>query len=152
VTSALTEHIAGIRLVDNRVHGFWQTAGDRRQVLTEDRLARIFLPAAGVRDWPVDTSLPGAIAGPPEMADVSGGGVGEIVRLEQAAAAPDDYADAFRRILHQLVGQAGGKCIQRAMSAGPVQISGTPGTLTSHSSPAIRCCAVVPGVAQGRAF
>ncbi|MEZ0359566.1 amidohydrolase family protein [Mycobacterium sp. SA01] len=155
--SALGDHIAGIRLVDNHVHGYWLTVGDRRRFenglneaniepladfdsgfdtqlgfavrahcapllglaehvdpqtywerrseLTEDQLARLFLPAAGVSDWLVDTGLPGAIAGLPEIADASGGEVGEIVRLEevaeQAAAAGGDYADAFRRILHQ---------------------------------------------------
>lgn len=157
VPSALDDHIAGIRLVDNHVHGYWLTGGDRRRFenglneaniepladfdsgfdtqlgfavrahcapllglaehvdpqsywkrrseLTEEQLARVFLPAAGVSDWLVDTGLPGAIAGLPEIADASGGEVGEIVRLEevaeQAAAAPGDYADAFRRILHQ---------------------------------------------------
>ncbi|KDF02184.1 amidohydrolase [Mycolicibacterium aromaticivorans JS19b1 = JCM 16368] len=155
--SALGDHIAAIRLVDNHVHGYWLTAGDRRRFenglneaniepladfdsgfdtqlgfavrahcapllglaehvdpqtywerrseLTEDQLARLFLPAAGVSDWLVDTGLPGAIAGLPEIADASGGEVGEIVRIEevaeQAATAPGDYADAFRRILHQ---------------------------------------------------
>ncbi|WP_445165276.1 amidohydrolase family protein [Mycolicibacterium sp. Dal123E01] len=156
-TSALADHIAGIRLVDNHVHGYWLTPGDRkrfenglneantepladfdsgfdtqlgfavrahcapplglskhvdpqgywerRSELTEDQLARVFLPAAGVSDWLVDTGLPGAIAGLPEMADASGGAVGEIVRLEQvaeqAAAAPGDYVEAFRRTLHE---------------------------------------------------
>ncbi|MCV7343048.1 amidohydrolase family protein [Mycolicibacterium rhodesiae] len=153
----LDDHIAGIRLVDNHVHGYWLTSGDRgrfenglneaniepladfdsgfdtqlgfavrahcapllglaehvdpqtywerRSELSEDQLARVFLPAAGVSDWLVDTGLPGDIAGLPEIADASGGEVGEIVRLEevaeQAAACPGDYADAFRRILHQ---------------------------------------------------
>ncbi|MBB3603980.1 hypothetical protein FHT40_003641 [Mycolicibacterium sp. BK556] len=157
VITPLADHIAGMRLVDNHVHGFWLTTGDRgrfenglneaniepladfdsgfdtqlgfavrahcapllglpehvdpqgywerRQQFTEDQLARVFLPAAGVSDWLVDTGLPGAIAGLSEMAETSGGSVGEIVRLEhvaeQAAAAPGDYADAFRRILHQ---------------------------------------------------
>jgi predicted TIM-barrel fold metal-dependent hydrolase len=155
--SALADHIAGVRLVDNHVHGYWLTSGDRgrfenslneaniepladfdsgfdtqlgfavrahcapllglpehvdpqdywerRRELTEDQLARVFLPSAGVSDWLVDTGLPGAIAGLPEMTDASGGAVGEIVRLEQvaeqAAAARGDYADAFRRILHE---------------------------------------------------
>ncbi|MBI3693191.1 MAG: amidohydrolase family protein [Mycolicibacterium aromaticivorans] len=157
MSSALDDHIAGLRLVDNHVHGYWLTSGDRRRFenglneaniepladfdsgfdtqlgfavrahcapilglaehvdpqsywerrseLTEELLARLFLPAAGVSDWLVDTGLPGGIAGLPEIADASGGGVGEIVRLEQvaeqAAASPGDYADAFRRILHQ---------------------------------------------------
>ncbi|MCV7020579.1 amidohydrolase family protein [Mycolicibacterium aichiense] len=155
--SALDDHIAGIRLVDNHVHGYWLTSGDRRRFenglneaniepladfdsgfdtqlgfamrahcapllglaehsdpqtywerrseLTEEQLARVFLPAAGVSDWLVDTGLPGAIAGLPEIAAASGGEVGEIVRLEevaeQAAASSGDYADAFRRILDQ---------------------------------------------------
>ncbi len=157
MTTAVDDHIADVRLVDNHVHGFWLMSGDRRRFenglneantepladfdsgfdtqlgfavrahcapllglpehaepqsywerrseLTEDQLARVFLPAAGVSDWLVDTGLPGEIAGLPEMAQASGGGVGEIVRLEQlaeqAAAAPGDYADAFRRILHE---------------------------------------------------
>ncbi len=29
--SALTDHIAGVRLVDNHVHGYWLTSGDRRR-------------------------------------------------------------------------------------------------------------------------
>lgn len=155
--SALVDHIAGVRLVDNHVHGYWLTSGDRRRFenglneaniepladfdsgfdtqlgfavrahcapllglpehvhpqmywdrrheWTEEQLARVFLPAAGVSDWLVDTGLPGAIAGLPEIGGASGGTVGEIVRLEQiaeqAAAAEGDYADAFRRILHE---------------------------------------------------
>ncbi len=86
-------------------HAEPQSYWERRSELTEDQLARVFLPAAGVSDWLVDTGLPGEIAGLPEMTQASGGGVGEIVRLEQlaeqAAAAPGDYADAFRRILHE---------------------------------------------------
>lgn len=157
MSSALDEHIAGVRLVDNHVHGYWLTSGDRRRFenglneantepladfdsgfdtqlgfavrahcapllglanhagpqsywerrseLTEDELARVFLPAAGVSDWLVDTGLPGSIAGLPEMTQASGGTAAEIVRLEQlaelAAAEPGDYAEAFRRILHE---------------------------------------------------
>ena len=157
MTAALDDHIAGVRLVDNHVHGYWLTSGDRgrfenglneantdpladfdsgfdtqlgfavrahcapllglanhvephtywqrRSEFTEDQLARLFLPAAGVDEWLVDTGLPGAIAGLTEIAATSGGRVREIVRLEQvaeqAAAAADDYADAFRRILHE---------------------------------------------------
>ena len=162
MTSALADHIAAVRLVDNHVHGYWLTSGDRRRFenglneanidpladfdsgfdtqlgfavrahcapllglpehvdpqdywerrreMTEDQLARVFLPAARVSDWLVDTGLPGAIAGLPEVAGASGGTVGEIVRLEQvaeqAAAAPGDYADAFRRILHDRTANA----------------------------------------------
>ena len=108
--SALTEHIAALRLVDNHVHGYWLSAGersrfenglneantdplaafdsgfdtplgfavrahcapllglpahaepqrywDRRCELSEPGLAEVFLPAAGVSDWLVDTGLP----------------------------------------------------------------------------------------------
>lgn len=154
--SALTEHIAALRLVDNHVHGYWLSAGersrfenglneantdplaafdsgfdtplgfavrahcapllglsahaepqrywDRRCELSEPGLAEVFLPAAGVSDWLVDTGLPGDIAGLTEMSAASGGCAHEIVRLEQvaeqAAASPGDYASAFRAILH----------------------------------------------------
>lgn len=156
VATALDDHIAGVRLVDNHVHGYWLTSGDRRRFenglneanvepladfdsgfdtqlgfavrahcapllglpehvdpqiywdrrseLTEPQLAQVFLPAAGVSHWLVDTGLPGNVAGLTEMAGASGGDAGEIVRLEQvaeqAAASAGDYADAFRRILH----------------------------------------------------
>lgn len=156
VATALDDHIAAVRLVDNHVHGYWLTSGDRRRFenglneaniepladfdsgfdtqlgfavrahcapllglpehvdpqsywerrseLTEHQLAQVFLPAAGVSHWLVDTGLPGNVAGLTEMADASGGDAGEIVRLEQvaeqAAASAGDYADAFRRILH----------------------------------------------------
>lgn len=157
MTSALARHISGVQLVDNHVHGYWLTSGDRlrfenglnegntepladfdsgfdtqlgfavrahcapllglpehvdpqdywsrRCTMTEDQLAKAFLPAAGVSDWLIDTGLPGAIAGLPEMAGASGGRTGEIIRLEQvaeqAAASPGDYAEEFRRILQE---------------------------------------------------
>ena len=156
-SSALTEHIAALRLVDNHVHGFWRSPGDRRRFenglneantealadfdsgfdtqlgfavrahcapllglpehagpqqywdrrreLPETELARVFLPAAGVSDWLVDTGLPGDIADPAEIAAASGGRAHEIVRLEQvaeqAAATSGGYAEAFRAILHE---------------------------------------------------
>ncbi len=155
--SALAEHIAALRLVDNHVHGYWLSAGDRsrfenglneanteplaefdsgfdtplgfavrahcapllglpahaepqrywdrRCELSEPGLARVFLPAAGVSDWLVDTGLPGDIAGLTEMSAASGGCAHEVVRLEQvaeqAAATPGDYASAFRETLHE---------------------------------------------------
>ncbi len=75
---------------------------DRRCVHTESELARLFLPAAGVSDWLVDTGLPD-VAGLAGVAEASDGPAHEIVRLEQvaeeAAAEPGDYADNFRRIL-----------------------------------------------------
>lgn len=75
---------------------------ERRAEFTETELARIFLPAAGVSDWLVDTGLPD-VAGPDRISEVSGGRAQEIVRLEQvaeqAAAAPGDYVGNFREIL-----------------------------------------------------
>ena len=86
-------------------HADPQSYWERRSELSEDELARVFLPAAGVVDWLVDTGLPGSVAGLSEMTQASGGAVAEIVRLEQvaeqAAAASGDYAEAFRRILHE---------------------------------------------------
>lgn len=154
VRQALAEHIAGLELVDNHVHGFWLEPADRRRFEnglneantepladfdsgfdtqlgfavrahcapllglpahadpqrycaarerhTAQELARIFLSAAGVRDWLVDTGLEG-LAGLPDIAGAAGGRVHEVIRIEQvaeqAAGAPGDYAAAFREIL-----------------------------------------------------
>ena len=151
---ALAEHIAGLELVDNHLHGFWLTSAERsrfenglneantepladfdsgfdsqlgfavrahcapllglaahadpqaywdaRSEHTEPELAEIFLSAAGVRDWLVDTGLEN-LAGLGDIADAGGGRVHEVVRIEQvaeqAAAAPGDYAAAFREML-----------------------------------------------------
>ena len=151
----LAEHIAGLRLVDNHVHGYWLTSGDRRrfenalnEANTEPladfdsgfdtqlgfavrahcapilglaphvephlywerrseraaaQLAGVFLAAAGVSDWLVDTGLSADVAGPPDIAAASGSAAHEILRLEQiaeqAASAPGGYAEAFREIL-----------------------------------------------------
>ena len=152
---ALAEHIAELRLVDNHVHGYWLTSGDRRRfenALNEANtepladfdsgfdtqlgfavrahcapilglaphvephlywerrseraaaeLAGVFLAAAGVSDWLVDTGLSADVAGPAEIAAASGSAAHEILRLEQiaeqAASAPGGYAEAFREIL-----------------------------------------------------
>ena len=83
-------------------HAAPQAYCERRSTLTETELARIFLPAADVGDLLVDTGTPD-VAGPAEIAEVSGSAAREVVRLEQvaeqAAAAPGDYADNFREIL-----------------------------------------------------
>lgn len=150
----IAEHLAGLSLVDNHVHGFWTSATDRarfenglnegniepladfdsgfdsqlgfavraqcapllglpahadpdsywdrRSSHTEAELAAIFLPAAGVSDWLVDTGLRD-VAGLAEIAQASGNAVHEIIRLEevaeQAAAAPGDYIANFRETL-----------------------------------------------------
>jgi predicted TIM-barrel fold metal-dependent hydrolase len=77
---------------------------DQRSRIGETELARLFLPAAGVGDWLVDTGI-GGVAGVADMAALSGGGAHEVVRLEevaeQAARAPGDYAAAFEEILHR---------------------------------------------------
>jgi len=76
---------------------------NRRDGYRPDELARLFLSAAGVSDWLVDTGLTDDVAGVPEMSAADSGDVHEIVRLEQvaeqAAAAGGDYARAFRDIL-----------------------------------------------------
>ncbi len=78
---------------------------DRRREFGETELARLFLPAAKVSDWLVDTGIGEDTAGTAEMAELSGNRAREIVRLEQvaeqAARAPGDYASEFEEILHR---------------------------------------------------
>ncbi len=153
--AALADHIAGVPLIDQHVHGCWLSAGDRRRFenglneantepladfdsgfdsqlgfairahcapllglpkhagaeeywqrrgeLTETELARIFLPAAGVSDWLVDTGYAEGVADVAQLAEWSDSRAHEVVRLEQvaehAAHAPGDYASAFEEIL-----------------------------------------------------
>jgi predicted TIM-barrel fold metal-dependent hydrolase len=74
----------------------------RRSAMPETDLARLFLSAAGVSDWLVDTGTSG-VASVSQVADLSSGRAHEIVRLEQvaeqAAEASGDYAAAFDEIL-----------------------------------------------------
>ncbi len=166
--AALAEHIAGVRLIDQHMHGCWLTAGDRprfenalneanteklahfdsgfdtqlgfairthcapllglpkhaeprdywhrRSQLSEAELARIFLPAAGVSDWLVDTGYSQDVADVNRVAEWSRQRAHEVVRLEQvaeqAAISPGDYTTAFERILRQrVVGAVGTKSI-----------------------------------------
>jgi uncharacterized protein len=78
---------------------YWQ----RRNEITEADLARIFLRAAGVTDWLLDSGFAEEVADVPQLADLSGGRAYEVVRLEQvaeqAARTRDDYASAFEEIL-----------------------------------------------------
>jgi uncharacterized protein len=164
IVAALADHIAGVPLIDQHMHGCWLAAGDRRRFenslneanteplaefdsgfdsqlgfavrahcapllglpkhvdpqeywqrrsqLSEAELARIFLPAAGVSDWLVDTGYAQDVAGVTQVAEWSGGRAHEVVRLEQvaeqAAHAPGDYASAFAGILHRRAATAVG--------------------------------------------
>ncbi|WP_372515257.1 amidohydrolase family protein [Mycobacterium paraense] len=89
-----------------------QAYWERRRQLGEAELARLFLPAAKVSDWLVDTGIGADTAGTDEMAAWSGNRAHEVVRLEQvaeqAAAAPGDYASAFEEILHRRAATAVG--------------------------------------------
>lgn len=87
---------------------YWQ----RRSQLGEEELARLFLRAAGVIDWLVDTGFAEGVADPARLADLSGGHAHEVVRLEQvaeqAAQAAGDYACGFEEILQQRAATAVG--------------------------------------------
>jgi predicted TIM-barrel fold metal-dependent hydrolase len=87
---------------------YWQ----RRSRLTETELARIFLRAAGVSDWLVDTGYAEGVAGVAQVAELSASRAHEVVRLEQvaeqAAHAEGDYASAFEEILHRRAATAVG--------------------------------------------
>ena len=86
-------------------HAEPQAYWDRRQQYGETDLARLFLPAAKVSHWLVDTGIGGDIASVADMAGLSGNRANEVVRLEevaeQAAQAPGDYASAFEEVLHR---------------------------------------------------
>jgi len=81
------------------------TYWSRRSRHSEDALARLFLSHAKVSDWLVDTGFGDGVADLDVVADLSEGYVHEIVRLESvaeaAAAADEDYASAFTRILEE---------------------------------------------------
>ena len=87
---------------------YWQ----RRSQVTETELARIFLRAAGVSDWLVDTGYAEDVADVAQVAELSAGHAHEVVRLEQvaeqAAHAAGDYASAFEEILHRRAATAVG--------------------------------------------
>jgi predicted TIM-barrel fold metal-dependent hydrolase len=85
---------------------------ERRSEFTEAELARMFLPAAGVSDWLVDTGIGPDVTDVAAMAELSGGRAHEVVRLEQvaeqAARASGDYAQAFGEILADRAARAVG--------------------------------------------
>lgn len=107
---AVRAHCAPILSLPKHVEPqqYWQ----RRCQFSEAELARMFLPAAGVSDWLVDTGIGADTAGPADMADLSGNRAHEVVRLEevaeQAAQAPGDYATAFEDILRRRAATAVG--------------------------------------------
>jgi predicted TIM-barrel fold metal-dependent hydrolase len=80
---------------------YWQ----RRSQLTEPELARIFLQAAGVSDWLIDTGYADGVSDVAQLAELSHSRTHEVVRLEQvaedAAKTPGDYASAFEHILKE---------------------------------------------------
>ncbi|OBH62281.1 amidohydrolase [Mycobacterium colombiense] len=98
-------------------HADPQAYWERRSQFEEEELARLFLAAAGVSDWLVDTGIgSNGVAGVADMARLSGRHTREVVRLEevaeQAAQAPGDYAAAFGEILHRrAAGAVGTKSI-----------------------------------------
>jgi predicted TIM-barrel fold metal-dependent hydrolase len=83
-----------------------------RSRYSEPDLARLFLSAAGVSDWLVDTGFASGVAGLADMAQLSGADAREIVRLEsvaeEAAQASGDYASAFGQILQERMATAAG--------------------------------------------
>jgi predicted TIM-barrel fold metal-dependent hydrolase len=85
---------------------------ERRSALSEQQLAEVFLPAAGVTDWVIDTGFAAGVTGVDEHARLAGGHAHEVVRLEQvaeeAAAAAGDYVGAFTEILHRRAATAVG--------------------------------------------
>lgn len=98
---AIRNHCAPILRLPRHVdpQRYWE----HRSQFTELELARLFLPAAGVTDWLVDTGINADVAGVAELAQLSGGRAAEVVRLEQvaeqAAQTSGDYAAAFQEIL-----------------------------------------------------
>lgn len=107
---ALRNHCAPVLGLPRHVdaEAYWA----RRCQLSEPELAQLFLPAAGVSTWLVDTGLGDDISGVAQFTELSGGRAAEIVRLEQvaeeAAQAPGDYAGAFEEILHRRAAAAVG--------------------------------------------
>jgi uncharacterized protein len=92
-----------------------QAYWERRSQLGETELAGLFLPAAGVTDWLVDTGIgdeAAPIADVSELSELSGNRAHEVVRLEQvaeqAARASGDYASAFEEILRRRAASAVG--------------------------------------------
>jgi len=105
---AVRTHCAPLLGLPRHVAG--DTYWERRDSLAPAELARSFLSHAGVSHWLVDTGLARGTAGLSEMAELTGGTVGEVVRLEQiaeqAAARAGSYTDNFSEILWRRAGSA----------------------------------------------
>ncbi len=108
---------------------------ERRSEFTERELADMFLRAAGVSDWLVDTGIGSDVADVAELSALSGNRAYEVVRLEQvaeqAAHAPGDYASAFGEILH---GRAAHAVATKSILA---YRGGFDGDLTEPSTPQV---------------
>jgi len=80
---------------------YWLARGEH----SEADVARLFLSAATVSDWLVDTGFATGVAGLEDLGELSVGRVHEIVRLEsvaeQAVHTSGDYASTFAEILHE---------------------------------------------------
>jgi predicted TIM-barrel fold metal-dependent hydrolase len=92
-------------LLGLRQHAEPKEYWERRSQHTEAGLAQIFLRAAGVTDWLIDTGYGDGVAEVAQVAEVSANRAHEVVRLEQvaeeAADSPGDYASTFEQILRQ---------------------------------------------------
>jgi uncharacterized protein len=112
-------------------HEYWE----HRRRHSDTELARLFLPAAKVSDWLVDTGIGDETAGIADMAELSGNRAHEVVRLEQvaeqAAQTPGDYASAFDEILYRRAATAVGTKSILAYRGG------FDGDLTEPSAPAV---------------
>ena len=104
----------------------------RRSELDHEQVTALFLGAAGVSDWLVDTGLsPGTTLSPAEMAAASGGRGHTIVRLEAlaeqlaASGIPGrDYAGEFRaRLAEAATGAVGVKTIIAYRSGFDIDLS-----------------------------
>lgn len=112
---AVRNHCAAILGLPRHIdpEQYWES----RSQLGEDELARLFLPAAGVRNWLVDTGFGGnEVTDVAQLSELSGRRAYEVVRLEQvaeqAAQTAGDYAAAFEEILRRrAAGAVGTKSI-----------------------------------------